>query len=41
MVSLQYASSMMQMENEKSFKDNEMKMKLEDIDKELSSHLKL
>jgi cell division protein ZapA len=41
MIALQYASVMMQMEKEKSFKDKEMKDKLEEIDEILSSQLKL
>lgn len=41
MVSLQYASGLMQIENEKSFKDKKMKEKLTEIDDLLSSHLKL
>lgn len=41
MVSLQYASNMMQMESEKSFKDKELKIKLEELDSRLSTHLKL
>jgi len=41
MVSLQYASGLMHIEDEKSFKDREMKEKLEEVDELLSSHLKL
>ncbi len=41
MVSLQYASGSMHIESEKSFKDKEMKDKLEEVDSILSSHLKL
>ncbi len=41
MVSLQYASSLMHIENEKSFRDKEMKDKLMEIDTELTTHLKL
>ncbi len=41
MVSLQYASKLMHIENEKSFRDKEMKDKLMEIDTALTSHLKL
>lgn len=41
MVSLQYASGLMHIENEKSFKDKEMKDKLMEIDAVLTSRLKL
>lgn len=41
MVSLQYASGLMHIENEKSFKDKEMKDKLIEVDELLSSQLKL
>lgn len=41
MVSLQYASGLMHIENEKSFRDREMKDKLMEIDKALTTHLKL
>ncbi len=41
MVSLQYASGLMHIENEKSFRDKEMKDKLKEVDDLLSSHLKL
>lgn len=41
MVSLQYASGLMHIENEKSFREKEMKDKLIEVDELLSSHLKL
>jgi len=41
MVSLQYASGLMHIENEKSFKDREMKDKLKEIDAVLTSQLEL
>ncbi|MBC8321108.1 MAG: cell division protein ZapA [Bacteroidetes bacterium] len=41
MVSLQYASGLMHIENEKSFREKEMKDKLMEIDSVLTSHLKL
>ncbi len=41
MVSLQYASGLMHIENEKSFRDKEMKDKLMEIDTALTNHLKL
>ena len=41
MVTLQYASGLMHIENEKSFKDKEMKDKLMEVDELLSSQLKL
>mgnify|MGYP002725467902 CR=1 FL=1 len=41
MVSLQYASGLMHIENEKSFRDREMKDKLVEIDTALTTHLKL
>lgn len=41
MVSLQYASGLMHIENEKSFRDKEMKDKLIEIDTALTNHLKL
>jgi cell division protein ZapA len=41
MIALQHASGHMRLENEKSFKDKEMKDKLLEIDALLSSHLKL
>lgn len=41
MVTLQYASGLMHIENEKSFKDKELKDKLNEVDELLSSHLKL
>ena len=39
MVSLQYASGTMHTENEKSFKEKELKDKLKDVDEFLSTHL--
>ncbi len=41
MVTLQYASGLMHIENEKSFKEKEMKDKLVEIDAVLTSHLEL
>ncbi len=41
MVSLQYASGLMHIENEKSFRDREMKDKLMEIDAALTAHLEL
>jgi len=41
MVTLQYASGLMHIEDEKSFKDKELKDKLIEVDELLSSHLKL
>lgn len=41
MVTLQYASGLMQIEREKSFKDKEMKDKLSEVDELLTSHLEL
>ena len=41
MVTLQYASGLMHIENEKSFKEKEMKDKLIEIDAVLTSHLGL
>ena len=41
MVALQHASGLMHLEDEKSFKDKEMKDKLLEIDELLTSHLKL
>ncbi len=41
MVSLQYASGLMHIEREKSFKDKEMKDKLIEVDELLSKQLKL
>ncbi len=41
MVTLQYASGLMQIEREKSFKDKEMKEKLGEVDELLTSHMKL
>ena len=41
MVTLQYASGLMQIEREKSFKDKEMKDKLIEVDELLSEQLKL
>ncbi len=41
MIALQHASGKMRLENERSFKDKEMKDKLQEIDALLSSHLKL
>lgn len=41
MVTLQYASGLMHIENEKSFRDKEMKDKLKEIDAVLSEHLEL
>ncbi len=41
MVTLQYASGLMQIEREKSFKDKEMKDKLSEVDELLTSYLKL
>lgn len=39
MVTLQYAADAIHLENEKSFKDTEMKQKLSEIDTALSDHL--
>ncbi len=41
MVALQHASGLMHLEDEKSFRDKEMKDKLLEIDELLTSHLKL
>jgi len=41
MIALQYASGLMRLENEKSFKDKEMKDKLFEVDTMLTSHLEL
>ncbi len=41
MIALQHASGLMRLENEKSFRDKEMKEKLLKIDTLLTSHLKL
>lgn len=41
MVTLQYASNLMHNEKEKSFREKEMKDKLQEVDELLSSHLKL
>lgn len=41
MVALQHASSSMHIEDEKSFREKKMRNKLLDIDKLLTSHLKL
>lgn len=41
MVTLQYASGLMHIENEKSFRDKEMKDKLKEIDAVLTKHLEL
>ncbi len=41
MIALQYASGLMRLENEKSFKDKEMKDKLFEVDTMLTSYLEL